>query len=408
MLSAACVFLLAATVTSSVSRPPVDVQPCLPDKLTAYRLVMHTFWTRELFPKHYPDWRPPAQWSRLVGRSHDSTYTLYRLGTRATPSVKAMAETGHSDLLEAQNQGEGGILDVFNAPPISTGSGRTETEFFVDGNHTTVSLMSRIIPSPDWFVGVDSFNLCVDGNWLDSITIEVDPIDAGTDNGFTFTAPNWMTDPQGVIYKITSRYPSHPAGSFYYPYIKRLPPIATFQFIKAREYELSEVFHHTEDDKRYELLKLEREDSVNVINNNDQNNDIQVEMEAERREQEMRNQQQLATRLPVTSQIPLTSGVVPRGDKDAILNSIVETYHNEDIIQKTRKTARKYRLARDCRVGEWGDWSLCSKSCGVGEMTRRREVVKHSRRGGKPCSPLLETKWCGSAQDCTQRPSYSW
>nr|CAD7424419.1 unnamed protein product [Timema monikensis] len=62
--------------------------------------------------------------------------------------------------------------------------------------------------------------------------LEVDPLDAGTDNGFTFTAPNWPTDPQGVVYKVTSRYPSHPAGSFYYPYMKRLPPIATFQFIK--------------------------------------------------------------------------------------------------------------------------------------------------------------------------------
>lgn len=36
-----------------------------------------------------------------------------------------------------------------------------------------VSLMSRIIPSPDWFIGIDSFDLCVNGNWLDSITIEV-------------------------------------------------------------------------------------------------------------------------------------------------------------------------------------------------------------------------------------------
>jgi len=36
-----------------------------------------------------------------------------------------------------------------------------------------VSLMSRMIPSPDWFIGIDSFDLCVNGNWLDSITIEV-------------------------------------------------------------------------------------------------------------------------------------------------------------------------------------------------------------------------------------------
>lgn len=75
--------------------------------------------------------------------------------------------------------------------------------------------------------------LCIGGSWIDSVTVEMDPLDAGTDNGFTFTAPNWPTDPQGIIYRITSRYPAHPAGSFYYPQNKRLPPIATFQFIKV-------------------------------------------------------------------------------------------------------------------------------------------------------------------------------
>jgi len=29
---------------------------------------VQTHWSRELFPKHFPEWRPPAQWSRLVGR----------------------------------------------------------------------------------------------------------------------------------------------------------------------------------------------------------------------------------------------------------------------------------------------------------------------------------------------------
>lgn len=53
--------------------------------------------------------------------------------------VKAFAESGRSDLLEQQSQGEGGIYDEFNAPPITSGVGRTEAEFFVDGNHSRVS-----------------------------------------------------------------------------------------------------------------------------------------------------------------------------------------------------------------------------------------------------------------------------
>lgn len=42
-------------------------EPCQPDKLTVYKVVLHTFWTRDKFPKHYPDWRPPAQWTKVFG-----------------------------------------------------------------------------------------------------------------------------------------------------------------------------------------------------------------------------------------------------------------------------------------------------------------------------------------------------
>lgn len=170
----------------------------------------------------------------FTGRSHNTTYILYRIGQLANPALKSFAETGKTEALDEQSQGADGIFDEFSAPAITSGSGRTETEFFVDGNHSHVSIVSRLVPSPDWFIGLDSFNLCVDGNWVDSLTVEVDPLDAGTNNGFTFTAPNWPTDPPGTIYKITSKYPSHRAGSFYYPYMKRLPAIATFQFIKVR------------------------------------------------------------------------------------------------------------------------------------------------------------------------------
>ena len=34
-------------------------------------------------------------------------------------------------------------------------------------------MVARVVPSPDWFIGVDSFNLCVEGLWLESVIIEV-------------------------------------------------------------------------------------------------------------------------------------------------------------------------------------------------------------------------------------------
>ena len=57
--------------------------------------------------------------------------------------------------------------------------------------------MSKLQPSPDWFVGLDSIDLCGSGgHFVDTLTVEADPLDAGTDNGFTFTSPNW---PTGVL-----------------------------------------------------------------------------------------------------------------------------------------------------------------------------------------------------------------
>ena len=138
----------------------------------------------------------------MTGRSHDSSYTLFRISQSSSEGFKEFTETGRSDTLDAQSQGEGGIFDEFNAPPVTAGEGKTEAEFFVDSNHSRVkfdnffphsisfhfivnivlifhfmymqvSLASRIVPSPDWFVGLDSFNLCIDGQWVDSVAIKV-------------------------------------------------------------------------------------------------------------------------------------------------------------------------------------------------------------------------------------------
>lgn len=60
---------------------------------------------------------------------------LFRLGRRVSPSVRQFAESGRSDALGSAP----GTLDVFGASPVGQGVGRTEAEFFVDGNHSRVS-----------------------------------------------------------------------------------------------------------------------------------------------------------------------------------------------------------------------------------------------------------------------------
>ena len=59
------------------------------------------------------------------------------------------------------------------------------------------------------------------------------PLDGGTDNGFTFTSPNWATQPPDEVFTITSSYPAHPAGSFNYPHLNRLPTLAVYSLTKV-------------------------------------------------------------------------------------------------------------------------------------------------------------------------------
>nr|CAD7440264.1 unnamed protein product [Timema bartmani] len=179
----------------------------------------------------------------------------------------------------------------------------------------------------------------------------------------------------------------------------------------------------------------------------------------ERREQEMAllAQQQHKTTTTIVPLTPTTSHslaptpssplrdlLLPGGNKDAILNSIVQTYKGakdqsprKKYHGKFRKNMRKIQVSpsahsmrveltsrraeareeggrlcplaphttstqlnsagppRDCRVSEWSPWSTCSKSCGIGEMQRQRQVLKHARRGvqGVPTIGREQVVW---------------
>lgn len=68
--------------------------------------------------------------------------------------------------------------------------------------HLQLSFIVRIIPSPDWFVGVDTVDLCDGDHWKENVSLELFPYDAGTDSGFTFSSPNFETIPQDKITQV--------------------------------------------------------------------------------------------------------------------------------------------------------------------------------------------------------------
>jgi hypothetical protein len=50
-----------------------------------------------------------------------------------------------------------------------------------------MSLVTMIGPSPDWFVGVSGFDLCLSNcTWMEDASFDLFPYDAGTDSGITY------------------------------------------------------------------------------------------------------------------------------------------------------------------------------------------------------------------------------
>ena len=48
----------------------------------------------------------------------------------------------------------------------------------------------------------------------------------------------------------------------------------------------------------------------------------------------------------------------------------------------------------NCQLGPWSGWGACSTSCGRGNRTRIREVMRSPVGVGRPCGPLVETDIC--------------
>ncbi|XP_023556139.1 spondin-2 [Octodon degus] len=235
---AVCILLLAS-LRYATSRPLGGESVCTARQLARYSLTFTGKWSQTAFPKQYPLFRPPAQWSSLLGTAHSSDYTMWRKSEYASNGLRDFAERGEAWALMKEIEAAGEKLQsvhaVFSAPAVPSGMGQMASELEVHPRHSLVSFVVRIVPSPDWFVGVDSLDLCEGGRWKEQVALDLYPHDAGTDSGFTFSSPNFATIPQDTVTEITSSSPSHPANSFYYPRLKSLPPMAKVTLVRLRQ-----------------------------------------------------------------------------------------------------------------------------------------------------------------------------
>lgn len=215
-------------------------------------------------------------------------------------------------------------------------------------------MITKVIPSPDWFVGVSDLDLCSNNRWIETLLIDADPYDGGVEQGYTFTAPKFESDPQQIITKITSQHPNHPANGFYYPHLKKLARLGYFQFVKLREYRMiPESITNSFEGGKY--------------NKND-----------------------------------MFSKGVPQKHPNTIISSLGTKIKSHGFTTSKKRERQEKQASDECLLSDWSEWSHCQNKDGErsasscfsisGTKTRKRTIIKSSKR----CSEqqLIQSSWC--------------
>ena len=126
------------------------------------------------------------------------------MGAIASPGIEDVAELGSNQIFYNEVNGAIGTNaanNLIDGPDLSTALGQiTINNIVTTEEFPLLTLVSMIAPSPDWIIAVSNVSLLdTDGNWEDSIVIDLFPYDAGTDSGVDYTSGNIDTDPKENI-----------------------------------------------------------------------------------------------------------------------------------------------------------------------------------------------------------------
>lgn len=141
---------------------------CRSDSLAVYKVTLEGHWSREIFPKHFPEVRPPAQFSQSFGVSHSNNFSLFKVDTIASPGLKEFCETAKTSEWENQKSSKM-VFDEFSIPKLSNPMDKIDSRLFVQSNNSLISLVTKIIPSPDWFIGIESLEV---SSWKNVFKLE--------------------------------------------------------------------------------------------------------------------------------------------------------------------------------------------------------------------------------------------
>lgn len=223
------VIFSASCRKESEQMPAIIAPPAAPVPIEAnasYKIIITGTWAS---PQHTIP--PGFHFTKFVGLVHSPAAYIFHLGATASLGVENVAEVGNDIALNNEMDSyisSGKALNKFNI----TIPGITGNQFAtvnVNTQHSLISFESMIAPSPDWFTGIDSYDLIQNGKWVTDVTVAVPGFDAGTEEGDVFAYNNPPTNPQQNVSVLTPANASVIANGNVV-----IAPFVTVRFIKQQ------------------------------------------------------------------------------------------------------------------------------------------------------------------------------
>lgn len=127
----------------------------------------------------------------LVAIVHRSNYILFERTSKVNDEVAEVALHWSAHQLKQQldRLEESGIVSSYTIEEGLDLDGTTRFELTADDGANELSLMAPLVPSPAWFVGVDSYQLCRDDEFVPKgSNITVQNYDSGLTDARSWTA----------------------------------------------------------------------------------------------------------------------------------------------------------------------------------------------------------------------------
>ncbi|KAL2094000.1 hypothetical protein ACEWY4_011312 [Coilia grayii] len=251
-------------------------------------------------------------------------------------------------------------------------------EFSVDRTRHLMSFLTMLGPSPDWNVGLSAEDLCTkECGWVQRMTQDLIPWDAGTDSGVTYESPNKPMLPQERIRPLTSL--DHPQSPFYDPEGGPISPVARVVVERiARKGEQCNIVPDTVDDIVADIAPEEpkEDDTPETCIYSNWSPWSACSSSSCDKGRRMR-QRMLKAQLDLSVPCPHTQDFQP---------CMGPGCSNEE--------------SSTCMMSEWISWSPCSATCGMGMRSRERYVKQFPEDGSVCTLPTEEIDKCTVNEDC--------